>query len=65
MTVKELMSDLSCYEPDDKVMLQDVNGFIYDIDFTYTEHLDDIETDTVLLAAGQLQGGGYEDTEID
>ena len=41
-------------------MLQDSNGFIHDIDFVCTDHLDDVDTDPVLLVAGQLRGGNHE-----
>ena len=65
MTVSELIDKLNRYLPNDEVMIQDSTGFIHDIDFVCTDHIDDIETDIVLLVSGQLQGGGLEGTYID
>ena len=65
MTVRELIYLLHYKDENLQVMLEDSNGFIHDIDLLYTEHVGDTDFDTVLLVAGQLQGGGYEDTGID
>ena len=62
--LKKALSDCT-YLDTDEVMIQDSNGFIYDVDFAYPELIDDVVTSSIVLVTGQLQGGGYEDTGID